>query len=316
MTDTRNRSPHVPRSPTTALLNSYLAKRSGVRKTRLKKPLRLPQFDRPYRKHVDGVPALVLQLLPGLVSEEEIPVDVESDCSATDDNDHPPGKAKPRRDPYDQKIDVFPPNTKIEGILRPSLAKEGNEPLHKFVAGPIGKTYNGDSAKHAGGWVGKKPLGRGGYGIAGLWERVDENGVTHQIAVKQVADSRWDPAPPREVTVMKAIKRWSKKYGEKDTGCVEFKKYIRYPSRKVHRIYMVHFPPFAFNDQPSTHIPTRNIALMATFGGSGSSVSPMGVTSPNSSFGTSSTTSHSPAARFHKSPRAAENPAGNSSTRT
>ncbi|KAL8964905.1 MAG: hypothetical protein Q9183_004146 [Haloplaca sp. 2 TL-2023] len=242
----------VPQSRTSRLLNCYIPKPSGVRKKQstaqwkgFKLP-KLPKFAQPYRKVIAGVPTLVLELLPVADSEdasgsgqvrEEIPMDSESDASVTTDNDHGPDN---RRDRYEQDIDVFPHNTKIEGARRASDPKIWQEDMAKFIRGPMGRTCKENPAKHSGGWVGKKPLGQGGQGMAGMWERVDENGQVHQIAVKQISQHRsWNPEPPRDVPVMKAIKRWSEKYGEKNTGCVEYKNYVRYRRRKVHRIYML-----------------------------------------------------------------------------
>ena len=51
---------------------------------------------------------------------------------------------------------------------------------------------------------------------------------------------------------MKAIKRWSEKYREKNTGCVDYIDYVRYRRRQVHRIYMVRC--FCFSERPSIHI--------------------------------------------------------------
>ena len=183
-----------PPSQTSRLLDCYIPNPSGVGKKQSKsrwkgsKFPKLPQFARPQRKVIAGVPTLVLELLPAADSEnatggrngiDEIPIDSESDARVTADGDHGPNKAKPIRDPYEQDIDVFPDNTNIEGPLRASDPKEWEAYMTKFIRGPMGKTYKNDPAKHPGGWVGKKPLGQGGQGMTGMWERVDENGRVH-----------------------------------------------------------------------------------------------------------------------------------------
>lgn len=108
-------------------------------------------------------------------------------------------------------------------------------------------------------WVGRKPLGEGSFGLAGLWERVDTEGtvvdvsctgeqvsrytltIRQQLVIKQIGRGRkgtrkWKPEMPHEVAIMKELNK---------TGCsgvVQIKGYKRYLHEEVHRIYMEYCP--------------------------------------------------------------------------
>ncbi|CAF9919092.1 G2-specific serine/threonine protein kinase [Imshaugia aleurites] len=86
-----------------------------------------------------------------------------------------------------------------------------------------------------GGWIGKRPLGAGGFGMAGLWERYDSDGtVIEQMVIKQLGIRKgiWRPEMPMEVKMMRKME---------ETACPSVVRYIayrRYLHDQVHRIYM------------------------------------------------------------------------------
>ena len=103
-----------------------------------------------------------------------------------------------------------------------------------------------------GGWIGKRPLGAGGFGMAGLWERYDRDGTVievkivffisltsfltaeKQMVIKQIGIRKgiWRPEMPMEVKMMRKME---------ETACPSVVRYIayrRYLHDQVHRIYM------------------------------------------------------------------------------
>lgn len=88
-------------------------------------------------------------------------------------------------------------------------------------------------------WVGRRPLGAGGFGMAGLWEKHDDDGtVIEQMVIKQIGARKgiWEPEMPVEVKIMRKMQ---------ETGCasvVQFIAYKRYLQDRVHRIYMEYCP--------------------------------------------------------------------------
>ncbi|KAI9729282.1 MAG: hypothetical protein M1834_006953 [Cirrosporium novae-zelandiae] len=90
-----------------------------------------------------------------------------------------------------------------------------------------------------GGWVGDKPLGRGGFGLVALWVKRDENGhVTDRLVIKQISakQGRWNPDIPKEVKAMHHMA------GFKCKNLVKMLSYRRYSRHKVHRIYYEYCP--------------------------------------------------------------------------
>lgn len=89
------------------------------------------------------------------------------------------------------------------------------------------------------GWVGKRPLGAGGFGMAGLWEKRDGNGtVIEQMVIKQIGVRKgiWRPEMPMEVKMMRKME---------ETDCpsvVRYEGYRRFLHDQVHRIYMEYCP--------------------------------------------------------------------------
>lgn len=132
--------------------------------------------------------------------------------------------------------------------------------LAKFIRSDL---YSQKDAADAAAWYGIKPLGRGGFGMTGLWEKRDEDGqvvdvgfrviisLSHSIVklispqqhlvIKQIGKERghpWDPDIPNEAVVMEEVR----KYLTGNTGIVDFRAYKRYPRREVHRLYMEYCP--------------------------------------------------------------------------
>ncbi|KAL8708182.1 MAG: hypothetical protein Q9225_007644 [Loekoesia sp. 1 TL-2023] len=86
------------------------------------------------------------------------------------------------------------------------------------------------------GWVGRKPLGQGAVGRAGMWEKRDADGnVIDQVCIKQtkaqyLRDYNW--RKPSEVKVMEDLR------DKPNNGTVQLRGYRRYPRSKAHRIYL------------------------------------------------------------------------------
>ncbi|KAL8737971.1 MAG: hypothetical protein Q9181_001193 [Wetmoreana brouardii] len=88
------------------------------------------------------------------------------------------------------------------------------------------------------GWVGVKPLGQGGGGRAGLWEKRDKSGnIIDRVCIKQIKHAKragmdYKPAKPDEVEVMENLRQWPK------SGILQLRGYRRYPRSKAHRLYL------------------------------------------------------------------------------
>ncbi|KAI4116315.1 MAG: hypothetical protein LQ338_007735, partial [Usnochroma carphineum] len=131
----------------------------------------------------------------------------------------------------DSGTDVKDKILRIEGNPSEDDINQFGERLAKFIRSP----YN--DADDASAWHGVKPLGRGGFGMAGLWEKRNADGVVlDQVVVKQVGKEPgqpWDASKPMEAWLMQKLS-----YLPVLTGSVEWIAYKRYPRRQVHRIYM------------------------------------------------------------------------------
>ncbi|MCJ1467729.1 G2-specific serine/threonine protein kinase [Pseudocyphellaria aurata] len=97
------------------------------------------------------------------------------------------------------------------------------------------------TSQHADGWIGTRPLGEAEFGLASLWERFDENGLSvDQMVVKQIGGGRsqdWDPAVPQEAMILNRLNDtldWS--------GVIEIRGYKQYLKESVHRIFMEYCP--------------------------------------------------------------------------
>lgn len=106
------------------------------------------------------------------------------------------------------------------------------------------------------GWVGKRPLGAGGFGMAGLWEKLDGNGAvvevkstfstspmncltaSKQMVIKQMGVRKgiWRSEMPMEVKMMKKME------ATKCPSVVRYIAYRRFLHDQVHRIYMEFCP--------------------------------------------------------------------------
>ncbi|KAL8806150.1 MAG: hypothetical protein Q9182_001551 [Xanthomendoza sp. 2 TL-2023] len=139
----------------------------------------------------------------------------------------------------DDDEDVYPESISIEGLpigglLSDLEVERYGERVSRFIHSPFGpEDFLG------GGWHAVKLLGRGSFGMVGVWERRDENNKTiDSVAVKQInrdkRDETWDDSRPLEVDLMKALLT-SK---DEENNVVQLKGYRRYRRHEVHRIYM------------------------------------------------------------------------------
>ncbi|KAI4116391.1 MAG: hypothetical protein LQ345_003177 [Seirophora villosa] len=135
--------------------------------------------------------------------------------------------------------DVKDRKQKLEGEAREDDIQMYGDRLAKFIRSDL---YSRKDAADAAAWYGIKPLGRGGFGMTGLWEKRDEDGqVVDHLVIKQIGKEPgqpWDPDIPQEAVVMEEVR----KYLTGNTGIVGFRAYKRYPRREVHRLYMEYCP--------------------------------------------------------------------------
>lgn len=146
----------------------------------------------------------------------------------------------------------------IEGEPRESDENVFGKSIAKFISSPFG-LWDKETGSMESGWVGQRPLGKGGYGMAGLWQKTLEDGTVkvstanhgwikletetrQHVVIKQTRNmwwkgERWNPAVPDEALALKTIGEL-----QKPTGCVDYIDYQRYPAREVHRIYMEYAP--------------------------------------------------------------------------
>ena len=116
---------------------------------------------------------------------------------------------------------------------------------------------NSDSGLNGGNWIGRRPLGAGSFGTAGLWERRDENNVLEEVLLhlrfvvrkgllvskeivikesKTMPIDRWNGQVPEEVKMMRRMN---------NTDCQsvpDLITYKRYMHVRKHRIYMEYCP--------------------------------------------------------------------------
>ena len=191
---------------------------AGIPKTHWR-GIPLPQFDIPTWRKRAGVPRVVLKpvsfdgrfiptnhLDPG---PEDVEPDSQSDHSVSEDSDAPASNLDPdeneneeehedehlnpneqederpttteREDERELYEDVDVTGLEIEGLSTDPNKNDWNfekwtEHLTKFVRSPFGP-----EGFLGGGWHGVKPLGRGGFGMAGLWERQNEDNTTVDV---------------------------------------------------------------------------------------------------------------------------------------
>ncbi|KAL9576186.1 MAG: hypothetical protein Q9212_007313, partial [Teloschistes hypoglaucus] len=131
----------------------------------------------------------------------------------------------------------------IEGEPREADVTTYGRTFAKFIASPFG-LWNKDTGERETGWVGQKPLGKGGYGVAGLWQKTLQDGTVKSMVIKQTRNQwwngeKWESDVPDEVVALSTIKKQTE---VQPTGCIEYFDYQRYPAREVHRIYMEYAP--------------------------------------------------------------------------
>lgn len=121
-----------------------------------------------------------------------------------------------------------------KGVASAADLELWTRPAAEFIRSGIGSIGSSND------WIGKRPLGEGGFGLAGLWERLGEDGTpVDQLCVKQIGRDRsgdWDPAIPQEVKIM---------YHMHETDCagaIEIRGYKRYLRESIHRIFMEYCP--------------------------------------------------------------------------
>ncbi|KAL8676114.1 MAG: hypothetical protein Q9186_007337 [Xanthomendoza sp. 1 TL-2023] len=84
------------------------------------------------------------------------------------------------------------------------------------------------------GWIGRKVFGKGGEGRAGLFEKIDQDGVVvDKIVIKQKGDGGDRKLrKPAEVVIMEDLKEYP------NNGIVRLVGYRRYPEIMAHRLYL------------------------------------------------------------------------------
>ncbi|KAL8644158.1 MAG: hypothetical protein Q9226_007905 [Calogaya cf. arnoldii] len=161
--------------------------------------------------------------------------------STEQEDEHPnPNEQEDEGELYE---DVDVTGLEIEGLSTDPNKNDWNfekwtEHLTKFVRSPFGP--EGFLGR---GWHGVKPLGRGGFAMAALWERKNEdNDTVDRMVIKQIGRRKtrkgslagtflaWESGYPIEVDLMRAMKN--------KNNIVQIRGYRRYPEKEVHRIYM------------------------------------------------------------------------------
>lgn len=158
-------------------------KESRPRRTR-SKAARYEPYDRPPlapgrspTARLTGVPTDLVGLLLGEEEEQEtvqLPparsleaeTFIESELSTQDSKNI---------DERPNEYDALPGET-TKGVPRPNDLELWTEPAAEFIRSEVGLT---ESPHH---WIGKRPLGEGGFGLAGLWERLGVDGTTVDVS--------------------------------------------------------------------------------------------------------------------------------------
>ncbi|KAL9026630.1 MAG: hypothetical protein Q9196_004733 [Gyalolechia fulgens] len=147
----------------------------------------------------------------------------------------PPPHVFPKYPEDDSEDDVWPLTLPITGSARDEEVEKWGSRMARFIRSPA-------SHIDAEAWYGIKPLGKGSFGMAGLWQKKNIDGeVIDQQVVKQIGKQHgtpWEAEKPIEVQCMQMLNDNSTA-GE---SVVEFRDYRRYPRREVHRIYMEYCP--------------------------------------------------------------------------
>lgn len=185
---------------------------SGIRKKSAsqRQGRTLPRFDVPFWKIRDGVPVIVLRMLAsGSETDatnmneddlEDMTVDSDSDDESQSEHDNgdalqqdppPPDRhtgdgpdkaihvdsqaETPNRYLFPQhpkdnpKCDVRPVRFPIQGFASEEDIEKYGSRLARFIRSPASDLLNE-------GWYGVKPLGRGSFGVAGLWQKRNDDG--------------------------------------------------------------------------------------------------------------------------------------------
>ncbi|KAI9877553.1 MAG: hypothetical protein M1830_003601, partial [Pleopsidium flavum] len=121
----------------------------------------------------------------------------------------------------------------VRGVADRDNAELWGEEAAAFIASAPGA--------HEPGWVGKRPLGEGGFGRAGLWELQDEEGnVRQRMVIKENMKGRkrgdWDRERPNEVYIMQCLRQIT------CPSIVKLLSYRRFPRYETHRIYLEYCP--------------------------------------------------------------------------
>ncbi|KAL8950394.1 MAG: hypothetical protein Q9222_003574 [Ikaeria aurantiellina] len=228
---------------------SFHSTGTGIRRER---GFRLPRFGTPQWRIRARLPTLVLPVVD-LFDPKDLAIDTQSDHSvaltdtpaAGEDFEHPmPISSNPFQDSQhtfalnvpNNPRDISPNEQNVWGPPEDGDIPLWGRKVSKFIRSPIGPEKDWGS-----GWRGVKPLGKGGFGVAGLWEKLDQDGkVIDRVVVKQIGAKHpdpWNPALPNEVFNMLVLRRVPP-----PTNCVGFRKYARYNRRELHRIYMEYCP--------------------------------------------------------------------------
>ncbi|KAL8672009.1 MAG: hypothetical protein Q9168_003514 [Polycauliona sp. 1 TL-2023] len=161
--------------------------------------------------------------------------DVTPPDASSDDSEQPPYSVN--YDPTAEQmatirpLDIQPKSYDVDVELDPEFDDVYLEDLLDTAA--FLRTHHG----YEEGWVGRRLLGKGAGGRAGLWEKLDSNGgIIDQICIKQIGNAQLQNDPqlrkPIEAKIMEDLR------DRPNNGSVRLLGYRRYPKILAHRLYM------------------------------------------------------------------------------
>lgn len=127
------------------------------------------------KARLDDVPTgLVGELLGEVEVQESTPLRVPKD-ETTNQSAQSEQYSEDIEDEGHKQYDALSYET-TKGIANADDLELWTLPAAEFIRSGIGLIESQDD------WVGKRPLGQGGFGLAGLWERLDEDGTPVDVS--------------------------------------------------------------------------------------------------------------------------------------